>query len=223
MTDSPPGLGAAAAGFLAAQILAAIFYGLATAASGNDESIVVFALAQLGLWLGLAGAPVIVSQMRGSGDLGRDFGLVMRIRDSVWMILGVLCQVVLLPALYLLIELVAGDLDVSGPARELTDRFDGASFAVLAVLVGVIAPIVEELFYRGLVLGAALRRWGERPAIVVSSLWFGLSHFQLVQLPALIGFGVVLAVLTVRTKRLGPAIAAHVGFNGITLVALAIW
>jgi membrane protease YdiL (CAAX protease family) len=56
-------------------------------------------------------------------------------------------------------------------------------------------------------------------AIVGSSAVFGLVHFQLLQFPALMVVGVVNAVLTLRTGRLGPAVCAHVAFNG-TAVAV---
>jgi membrane protease YdiL (CAAX protease family) len=45
-------------------------------------------------------------------------------------------------------------------------------------------------------------------------------HFEPYDLPALIGFGAIAAVLTVRTGRLGPAIWAHVAFNITAVVGL---
>lgn len=56
--------------------------------------------------------------------------------------------------------------------------------------------------------------------MIGSSTVFGISHFQLVQFPGLFAFGVVLAVLAVRTGRLGPSIAAHVAFNGVAVIGL---
>jgi membrane protease YdiL (CAAX protease family) len=49
---------------------------------------------------------------------------------------------------------------------------------------------------------------------------FGVSHFELLQTPALVLFGVAAGVLYHRSGRLGPAIAAHVGFNMVTVIAL---
>jgi membrane protease YdiL (CAAX protease family) len=56
--------------------------------------------------------------------------------------------------------------------------------------------------------------------IGISSVVFGLSHGQLLQLPALILAGVLFGVLAHRAGRLGPAIAAHVAFNMVTVVSL---
>lgn len=132
---------------------------------------------------------------------------------------------------------VAGvdDDRVSGPARDLTDRTGGLGlgFAVLAVFVVIGAPVFEELFYRGAVLNGVRRAQGsadaplrfDRPtvvAIAVSSIWFGLIHGQLLQLPALIAVGVVCAAARVRTGRLCTAVLLHAGFNLTTIVALGV-
>lgn len=91
--------------------------------------------------------------------------------------------------------------------------------AVFAVLVTFVAPVVEELFYRGVAVA------GRRTPVVHPRPRRGdlggvpASHFRLVQFRALFGFA-VLAVLTARTGRLGPAIAAHVAFNSVTIAAL---
>lgn len=216
------GLGDAVAGFVIAQVVSNAVLAAWLTITGEDQlSLLALAIGQLGLWAGLWGAPLWAARSRGSGDLAVDFGLRGSLRDGTWLAIGVLCQVIAIPLLYFVIELITGSLDVGAPARELTERFDGLGYVVLAVLVVVFAPIVEEVFYRGLVLRAAARRWGSRTAIVVSSIWFGASHFQLVQFPALFGFGVVLAALAIRTGRLGPPIAAHAGFNLVTVIAIA--
>ena len=94
---------------------------------------------------------------------------------------------------------------------------------MLLVLVTVVmAPVVEELFFRGLVLRSAERRWGTAWAIAFSSLLFGITHFEPLQLPPLALFGAIAAILTVRTGRLGPAIWAHVGFNALAIATLLI-
>jgi membrane protease YdiL (CAAX protease family) len=92
---------------------------------------------------------------------------------------------------------------------------------LLVVIVGICAPVIEEIFYRGLFQQSLLKR-GLPPAaaIGINATVFGLSHGELLQLPALILFGVVAGILAHRAGRLGPAIAAHVVFNMVTVVAL---
>jgi membrane protease YdiL (CAAX protease family) len=110
---------------------------------------------------------------------------------------------------------------VGDTAEDLTEGATNAVGVILLVLiVGLAAPVFEELFYRGLWLRAIERRAGTLVAVIGSSVLFGLVHFEPYDLPALIGFGAIVAILTVRTGRLGPAIWAHVAFNLTAVVGL---
>ena len=216
MGDAAAGAGI---GFLASGVAASVW----AAATGADvESLGTLAAGQVGLWLGLLGWPLLASRVKGSGSVVDDFGLRARPRDAVGVAIGFACQVVVIPVLYLLIQLVTGKLDVEGPARELADRAHGAGFVVLALLVVLGAPVAEELFFRGLLLRSAERRFGMRWALAISSVAFAASHFQLVQFPGLALVGLVFGILVVRTGRLGPAIAAHIAFNATAVVSLAL-
>jgi hypothetical protein len=184
----------------------------------------VLALAQLGLWLGFFAVPYAVTKVKGNGIV-IDLGFRVRWSD-LWIggIPGALTQIVVIPLLYWpLLELLDKPTsDLEGPARSLSDRADGAGGALLLVLVvGVLAPIFEELFYRGLVQRALLKR-GLPPsvAIGVTALVFGATHFQLLQLPGLVVAGLLFGLLAYRSGRLGPAITAHIAFNMVTVVAL---
>lgn len=222
----PRGLSWALGGYIAAfllSVVAAIGY---VAVSGLDEagdlSIVETALLQVPLWAGLAGAPLLASRRSGSGSLGRDFGLIVRRRDAlIGLGLGLAAQVVLVPLIYILLRPLIEDQDVSEEARQLVGQAEGPlSALVLVVIVVILAPVVEELFYRGLLLRSIERRWGAGWAVGGSSVLFGVTHFQLIQLPALVAFGIVLGVLAVRTRRLGAPIFAHMAFNAVTVGVL---
>jgi len=135
---------------------------------------------------------------------------------------GFATQLVLVVLIAVLYPLFGIDTEQVGTsAEELTSSAtDAIGVVLLVAIVAVAAPLFEELFYRGLWLRAVERRWGTGWAVVTSSLVFGLIHFQVYDLPALIGFGLVVAVLTVRTGRLGPAIWAHVAFNLTAVISL---
>jgi membrane protease YdiL (CAAX protease family) len=83
------------------------------------------------------------------------------------------------------------------------------------------APIFEEIFYRGLLQRSLLKR-GLPPvvAIGITAVFFAATHFQLLQLPGLVVAGAVFGTLAYRADRLGPAIAAHLTFNMVTVIAL---
>ena len=91
---------------------------------------------------------------------------------------------------------------------------------VLIVLLAVGAPIVEELFFRGLFLRALLYRLPVPLAILISGLAFALAHFEALQFPGLAVFGLVLGWLAWRTNRLAPGIAAHSAFNAAAVAAV---
>ena len=80
---------------------------------------------------------------------------------------------------------------------------------------------MEELYFRGLLQTAVTRRLGPVWGIAIASAVFGLSHFQPIELPALVAFGVVLGVLYQRTGRLGPAIVAHLTFDALATAQFA--
>ena len=135
--------------------------------------------------------------------------------------IGIATQVDVIPLLYIPIFWLTGDQDVSAPARGLTDRAtDPVGVALLVAIVVVGAPIIEELFFRGLLLRSVEKRFGTGWALAATSLLFGAIHLQLLQFPALATAGLVFGILTVRSGRLGPAIWAHVGFNGIAVITL---
>jgi uncharacterized protein len=110
----------------------------------------------------------------------------------------------------------------AGEEQGLTpDRWDpdrAGAYAASFVAVAGIAPVVEELTYRGEGF-SLLGRYGRWVAIVGTALAFGLGHGLLAGLPILVVFGLGLAWLRDRTESVYPGIVLHALFNGIALVA----
>jgi len=95
--------------------------------------------------------------------------------------------------------------------------------AVLTMLdAGLAAPLIEEMFFRGLLQPALARWWRSTWAsILFCGTAFGAIHFTNVEtVPALALFGVVLGFVYARTRSLTAAIALHMLFNIKTLVWL---
>ena len=222
------GLGHVAVGWVVGLMATVAAMGIVVAVVGadaaEDPSLAVGALVQGALYVGLVGVPAWLVMVRGVrwADLGWSApGPGGHLRDA-WqgLLVGVVAQVMVVPAIYLPILLLTDDLDVSGPARELVDRADGLGIALLVLMVVVLAPVAEELFFRGLALRALESRMARRAALVASAVFFGATHFQLLQLPALIMIGLVCGWLAQRDGTLGRAVWAHVGFNATTTVIL---
>ncbi|HEX4841721.1 MAG TPA: CPBP family intramembrane glutamic endopeptidase [bacterium] len=90
--------------------------------------------------------------------------------------------------------------------------------AWLLVLLCVLVPIGEEVFFRGFIYGT-LRRWGWVWAVTLSSVLFAAVHLQVVHFLPILLLGVVLAVLYQRTESLVASMAVH-GVNNL-IAALA--
>ena len=188
---------------------------------GEEFSLEAVSLFQVALWFGLFGVPVWIVSNRGLD--WSTLGLTIERRDILpGLAIGVFAQALLVPALYAPILFFRDDLDVAEDARELVDKADGLGVVLLVVVVVVGAPVVEEIFFRGLALRAFEWRLGRRVGLVVSAVVFGLVHLQLLQFPALVMFGLIAGWLAQRDGRLGRAIWAHVGFNAWT-VGLLLW
>jgi membrane protease YdiL (CAAX protease family) len=108
------------------------------------------------------------------------------------------------------------------PGREqgLTpDRWDSsraAPFFANAVVVCVLAPITEELTFRGLGF-SLLRPLGAAAAVLLTALAFGLAHGLVDALPVLFAFGVGLAYIRLRQDSVVPGMVLHGLFNAIAL------
>lgn len=93
------------------------------------------------------------------------------------------------------------------------------AYAANFVVVALVAPVVEELTYRGLGYAAVRQFFGAGAAVAVTGIAFGLSHGLVIALPVLTIFGLILAWLRLRTESLYPPIILHAIFNGAALVA----
>jgi membrane protease YdiL (CAAX protease family) len=95
-------------------------------------------------------------------------------------------------------------------------------FLVVAAIGALVAPLVEELFFRGYVFNAYLVAKGPRTAYLTSALLFGLLHGQLALLPALFGGGLVLAYAYRRSGTMVAPLIAHIVNNGIAFGSLLV-
>ncbi len=225
----PPrwGLGDVIVGLVVGLVLSSMLAGVWLGITGDEElSLGGKAFSQMGLWIGLVGSVLLATRRKGSGNLTRDFGWAFRPIDLALGIgVGIGAQLIIIPGVAILLRPLLGKPEVSGPVRKLVDEANGPALVGLILIAVVGAPLVEELFFRGLLLRSILKRWGPAVAIIGSSVFFGLAHpndipikGQLMIMAALAVLGLALATLAVKTRRLGPAIVAHSTFNLISLI-----
>ncbi len=174
------------------------------------------------LWIGLLAVPWLFAKALGRRRPG--WSLDGEWSDvSVGAITGLLMQVPIIPIVFVVMQLIFGELEPTRQAQGFVEQLDSpVDYVVLYLFVAVGAPVVEELFYRGLVQRNLVERVGPVLGIGIASVIFGAVHASLVEFLPLSVVGAVLGVLAWRTGRLLPAIIAHMVFNATALtMALA--
>ncbi|MBA2641863.1 MAG: CPBP family intramembrane metalloprotease [Actinobacteria bacterium] len=107
--------------------------------------------------------------------------------------------------------------DEQGLVPNEWDPDRAGAFVAFFVAVSVVAPIVEELTYRGLGF-SLLRPYGAWVAILVTGILFGAAHGLVEALPVLTVFGLAVGWLRARTASVYPSMILHGFFNGLALI-----
>ncbi|HEY7642851.1 MAG TPA: type II CAAX endopeptidase family protein [Steroidobacteraceae bacterium] len=77
----------------------------------------------------------------------------------------------------------------------------------------VVAPVLEEMLFRGVILRGFLRRYSRTFAIVWSAALFGIAHLNLYQMMTALAIGIVAGWLYERCRSLWPCILLHAAYN----------
>src|SRR5262249_27765950 len=96
-----------------------------------------------------------------------------------------------------------------------------AAYVANGLVIAIVAPIVEELTFRGLGY-SLLVPYGRWTAIMLVGITFGLAHGLVQAFPLLAAFGVGLAYLRSRLGSVFPGMLVHGAFNAVALV-VAVW
>ena len=173
----------------------------------------------------------LVARRKGTGSLRRDFGLTLRpakgpwLDDIPWFFAGIGLQLAALLPIGLLNSLYGhtAKQDVVRTA----DKALGWQIPVIALAIVVLAPVTEELLFRGALLRSLLRKISPDAAVFVTAAVFGLVHAlgdpsigTLIALPAIILLGIVSGYQAVKTGNLSRSIMLHMGFNALSAVLL---
>ena len=95
------------------------------------------------------------------------------------------------------------------------------AFAANVVVLILLGPFAEELFFRGLGV-RALMLYGGVMAVLVTGVIFGLVHGVLGALPPLVLFGIGLAWVRLRSASIWPSFIGHATYNGLGVLVLVI-
>lgn len=220
--DAPSAIVTFVAAWAVAQVVSGLIVATLHHGAVNEAPFRVLAAGLVGAWACYLGGMWALSQRSGSGDPRVDYGFGFRWIDLAGFGVGAICQLVLLRVVYLPLEAVWPDTftrdRLEENAQDLVNRAGGVSAWLLIAVVAIGAPIVEELFYRGLLQRPLAARFSDGPVLVAVAAVFAAVHFRPVEFPGLFVFGLVLGFAALRARRLGPAITIHMGFNATALL-----
>lgn len=81
-------------------------------------------------------------------------------------------------------------------------------FIIVFIYACVIAPILEELLFRGYAINL-FKKYGKKTAILISACMFGITHAEFMQILPAIFCGIVLGILYIKTNDIKVCIACH--------------
>ena len=112
-----------------------------------------------------------------------------------------------------------GEPDQQELTRDLREEESLAALIGYGVLLAFVAPVAEELFFRGFVFGVLREKVGVAGGAIATGVVFGLVHVAgspIETVGVLVILGVLLCVLYVQTGSLLPCIALHAINNAIS-------
>jgi hypothetical protein len=166
--------------------------------------VIYYALLLVILWL-------LICRLRGDSFRA---GLAFNSLPGKYIALGVLAGLVFAPLIQY------ANLLVPPPEPPLFDKLLTSKTAawLLLSLAVLVAPLMEELVFRGYLYGLLERLWGENAAVVLSGILFGSIHFYQLspgyfQMALICMVGLVFSAVRARAGTVVAAIAVHFGYN----------
>ena len=116
---------------------------------------------------------------------------------------------------------IVGDQGGSNPLLELVLSSDEFIPLLLLLITTVfLAPVFEELVFRGVLLPVLVSKVGKISGVLLSALIFALAHLSVGELPPLFVLGIGLGLMRLSSGRLFPCALMHSLWNGVTFASL---
>jgi len=147
------------------------------------------------------------------------FGLGRVTRKTIpTALIWILLAYPIVTALSMLFVAFANELpDEQAPVKFLREQKDPANIALMIVFAVVIAPISEELLFRGYLYGVMKRYGGALASMLVSAMLFSAIHVHPGSFLALFGLAICLTLVYEHTGTLWAPIIMHAVFNAISV------
>ena len=184
------------------------------------EIVVVFG-AQMG---GMVAVIAYLSRTRGTGRWTEDFGLVVSAADGWAVAAGFGLQI----AVALLLSPIARWIGPDAPEQQVVtitrDADDVGTRLAIVIVIVLVAPVLEEIIFRGMLLSRLLRSMTPAKAVVATAAAFAAVHLldpnAILVVPGLFLIGLALGYLALSGGNLSRPILAHAGVNLTAAVLL---
>lgn len=210
-------------GLVVGEVAGALLAGAVSLVVGDGGEAVVTLAGELGLWTGMVGGCVLAVRRYGSGSLRRDLGIGARWVDLGW---GPLVTVTGFVVTAVLGELFVGSRLAGSNTGLITGGSQGVvGKVVIAAVVSIGAPVVEEIFFRGLLRTALSARLGPVGGSLAQAGFFGLAHVNPANglgnvevVVVITAFGMALGMAAHLTRRLAAGMIGHSLYNLLVTV-----
>jgi uncharacterized protein len=205
----------AALGLLFAGVIIVIVIGVLAGFVGVDVTSATSSPLIVLAVMGLEALFLIPAWIWGPHKYGRDIRWLGFRSTSIWpavlLTIGGLLVIVLINVVW---AAIASRLNLPGQPDLVPLFGEGPlGLAVALVVASVIAPVSEEVLFRGFMYPGMRERWGVAMAVIVSSAVFSVFHLSLSTFIPIAVMGAVFALLYERTDSIWPPIALHALVN----------
>lgn len=171
-----------------------------------------------------AGTAMLITRWRGNGPVV-DLGLRWSARDvGIGLLFGFGGLILSIPASLVFVSVVGEE----NATTAVGQAFDGIEVGwpvalVVFLLVAFVAPVCEEIVYRGLLWGAVTKHGANRwVAFAITTVLFAVAHLEITRTPLLLVVAIPIGLARVFTNRLPASIVAHQVNNLVPALALAL-
>ena len=165
-----------------------------------------------------------IKSLKGSFNFKKDYLQFNFLPINYSIIQGLKGWLTIIPFV-LLISLIMNSLidkqNGSNPLLEIVlNNNNYLSFFLLFVTTTLLAPLFEEIIFRGILLPTLSRDFGVISGIIVSAFIFALAHLSLGEMPPLFVLGIGLAITRIASGSLFSSVIMHSLWNGLTFLNL---
>lgn len=181
------------------------------------------------MWLqALIITALLVVVLRRHGVSLSDIGIChpsLRLLHLLWQIPAILVVLLVVQGIVVtFIAIISSSGMESSPDTDSTFSVTGAAPVILvaaALVAGILGPLWEEIFFRGVLFGFLRHRVGAFTAVVASAGVFALIHIDPIMFAYLFTFGIALGLLRIFHRNLWGPLLLHVVINNLVTIVSA--